>query len=184
MRINLGTGGGSRRDWRTPRWLFDLLNKEFNFALDAAASPENALCPKFFTEDDDGLKQDWALAVGRGRAVFCNPPYGQKQLRLWMSKALAESTRTTVVMLVPARTDTYWWHDIAMDGEVRFIRSRVNFDGGGRKAPFPSAVVILRPFPGQADGTMGSIFSPTRTRVNGGGIEPVKPRDGAEGDRE
>lgn len=173
-RINLGTGDGRRADWRTPRWLFDLLDKEFHFTLDAAATPENALCPMFFTEEQNGLEKSWTMfAAGMGKlgsgAVFCNPPYGQKQLPKWMSKAFLEScptstTGVTCVLLVPARTDAYWFHDLAMLGEVRFIRSRVNFDGGGRKAPFPSCVVIFRKGSDARHGSMSSIISPDRRK--------------------
>jgi hypothetical protein len=100
----------------------------------------NAKCPAFFTRTQDGLKQPW---TGR---VFMNPPYG-RAIGHWMRKAL-EAARSgeaeIVVCLVPARTDTRWWHDFAARGEVRFLPGRVRFGGGQNSAPFPSAVVVFR----------------------------------------
>ncbi len=74
-----------------------------------------------------------------------NPPYG-REIKKWMEKAYLESTKGAVVVcLVPARTDTAWWHDYAMLGKVRFIRGRLKFSGAKHSAPFPSAVVVFRP---------------------------------------
>ena len=127
-------------EWATPRWLFDALNAEFGFELDPCATQGNAKCKRFFTKAEDGLKQDWGAVT-----VFMNPPYG-RPIRRWMAKAF-ESARNgaTVVCLVPARTDTEWWHRYVMKGEIRLFKGRITFEGGAHGAPFPSAVVVFRP---------------------------------------
>jgi len=129
----------STSEWSTPQWLFDTLNVEFHFTLDPCATPGNAKCPNYFTLKEDGLSQDW----GRN-TVFMNPPYGRAISR-WMRKAY-ESARqgATVVCLVPARTDTNWWHQFAIKGEVRFLKGRIRFGDARNTAPFPSAVVVFR----------------------------------------
>ena len=125
-------------DWATPQDFFDALNLEFQFDLDVCASITNAKCEKFFTIEDDGLAQKW---VG---VCFMNPPYG-RTIGKWMAKAVSEwQAGATVVCLVPARTDTNWWHTYAMQGEIRFIKGRLKFGGSKNAAPFPSAVVIFR----------------------------------------
>lgn len=128
-------------EWYTPQDFFERLNAEFNFTLDPCSTHENAKCEKHYTEADDGLKQSW-----HGETVFMNPPYG-RPIKDWMRKAYESSNRNgaTVVCLVPARTDTAWWHDYAMHGEIRFLRGRLKFGGAMDNAPFPSAVVIFRP---------------------------------------
>jgi phage N-6-adenine-methyltransferase len=124
--------------WETPQTVFDALDAEFGFDLDACATPETAKCEQFFTEADDALLQDW-----RG-VVFCNPPYG-RDIGRWMRKAyLSALEGATVVCLVPSRTDTRWWHEFAMRREVRFLRGRLKFGGARNSAPFPSAVVVFR----------------------------------------
>lgn len=155
--------------WATPQGFFDKLNAEFGFELDVCATVDNAKCARFFTIADDGLKQEWR--GGERRVIWMNPPYGEpeqpckqscKKKRCsqrgfhngayrpgiidWMRKAYEASLAgETVVCLVPARTDTRWWHDYAMKGEVRFVRGRLKFGGVKDSAPFPSAVVVLRP---------------------------------------
>ena len=125
-------------DWETPIHFFNELNSEFNFQLDVCASPKNAKCRRFFTEETDGLSQDW-----KG-TCWMNPPYG-RQIADWMKKAYESSIAgATIVCLVPARTDTRWWHEFAMRGEIRFVRGRLKFGGSKFNAPFPSAVVIFR----------------------------------------
>ena len=131
----------SRTDeWATPQALYDALNAEFGFDLDPCATPENAKCRRYFTRDDDGLAQMWA-----GR-VWMNPPYG-REIGRWIEKAHMEAQRgSLVVCLIPARTDTAWWHNHVMQAtEVRFIRGRVRFGGGKAGAPFPSAIVVFKP---------------------------------------
>lgn len=128
--------------WETPQWLFDELNEEFHFTLDVAATEDNAKCPKFFTAAEDGLTRSWA-----GERVFCNPPYGRK-VGEWVRKAYDERGSADIVMLIPARTDTSYFHEyIWGKAEVRFIRARVSFTLGGEevgRAPFPSMVVVYR----------------------------------------
>ena len=127
--------------WATPQDFFDKLNDEFHFTLDAAASPENAKCANYFTEEQDGLAQSW-----EGHTVWCNPPYCRKT-GLWVKKAYEEHQRTgcTVVMLLPSRTDVRWFHDYILGkAEIRFIKGRLKFGGNKNSAPFPSIVVIYR----------------------------------------
>ena len=129
--------------WETPPDLFAELNREFNFTLDPCCSHENHLCESYYTKEDDGLSRDW-----RGTA-FVNPPYG-RELAQWVRKCHAEAGRgITSVMLIPARTDTRWFHDyIYNQAEVRFLRGRIKFGARGvastNSAPFPSMIVIFR----------------------------------------
>ena len=140
-RLNAGLMSSTTDEWATPQDFFDKLNKEFCFELDVCATPENAKCPAFYTKEQDGLVQAWHRAAA---VCWMNPPYG-RQIGAWMKKAYEESQKgATVVCLVPARTDTAWWHDYAMRGSVRFVRGRLKFGGGQNSAPFPSAVVIFR----------------------------------------
>ncbi len=126
-------------EWTTPQFLFDALNTEFGFTLDPCANPDNAKCKRFYTKTEDGLKQDWANEI-----VFMNPPYG-RALDNWMRKAFESSLNgALVVCLVPARTDTHWWHRYAMLAEVRFLRKRLKFGDAQTNAPFPSVIVIFR----------------------------------------
>ena len=124
--------------WATPVDFFNKYNEKFNFELDVCATHENAKCAKYFTIEDDGLSNEW---VG---ICWMNPPYGREIIK-WMEKAYKSSLNgATVVCLVPARTDTKWWHEYAIKGEVEFIRGRLKFGGSKNSAPFPSAVVIFR----------------------------------------
>jgi phage N-6-adenine-methyltransferase len=127
--------------WETPQDLFDKLDAEFGFDLDVCALPENAKCERFYTPESDALWQEWT------GVCWMNPPYG-RQIGRWIQKAYESSLRgATVVCLVPARTDTAWWHDYCMKGEIRFLRGRVYFWKDGQPinpAPFPSAVVVFR----------------------------------------
>jgi len=126
-------------EWPSPRWLFDELNEEFGFELDVCATAENALCERFYTKEDDGLQQPW------DGVCWMNPPYG-RTIGQWMQKASeAASGGATVVCLVPARTDTKWWQAYCLDCEVRFIKGRLRFGEGKYPAPFPSAVIVMRP---------------------------------------
>jgi phage N-6-adenine-methyltransferase len=124
--------------WETPQDFFDRYNAQYGFTLDVCATPENAKCERFFTEEQDGLAQEWT------GICWMNPPYGRK-IEKWVKKAY-ESHRdngATVVCLVPARTDSKWWHDYAMKGRVEFIRGRLKFSDYKWNAPFPSAVVVF-----------------------------------------
>ena len=129
-----------RNDWETPQDLFDMLNAEFNFTLDPCANAENAKCQKYFTQEQDGLRQDW-----QGETVFCNPPYG-REIKKWISKAYQESLKpdTLVVMLLPSRTDTTWFHDYILPyGKINFIKGRLKFGNSKNSAPFPSMIVVF-----------------------------------------
>lgn len=129
-----------KMDWTTPSKLFNELNKEFNFTLDPCCYKETALCEKFFTEKEDGLQQDWG-----GEVVFCNPPYG-REIKKWVKKCYEESLKdnTKVVMLIPARTDTIYFHNyIYHKSEIRFIKGRLKFSESKNSAPFPSMIVIF-----------------------------------------
>ena len=143
-----GAFSSKHHDWQTPAEFFELLNDEFEFTLDAAASAHNAKVSNYFTKEDDALKQDWAKAAGKGGAVFINPPYGRK-IGQWIEKAAEEGQRVTVVALVFARTDVKWFHDHIMPKatELRLIRGRLSFTREGRKgtAPAPSMIVVWRP---------------------------------------
>lgn len=126
--------------WSTPPHLFAELDREFAFTLDVCATAENALCRLFFTIEVDGLAQAWAPHV-----CWMNPPYG-RTIGEWVHKAYTESLNgATVVCLVPARTDTHWWHDWAMKAtEIRYLRGRLKFGGATNGAPFPSAILVYR----------------------------------------
>jgi phage N-6-adenine-methyltransferase len=146
MRINYdmyGNSKGSRSEWATPQDLFDRLNAEFHFTLDAAASKLNHKCEKFFTVKDNGLKQPWS------GTVWCNPPYG-KAVPLWLQKAIEEQAHgVTSVFLVFARTDTGWFHDLVLPhAEIRFLRGRVKFVhptlGTGNNPALGSMVLVFR----------------------------------------
>ena len=126
--------------WSTPNDFFDKLNDEFHFTLDPCSTHGNAKCYKHFTEEENGLLQDWGNEV-----VFCNPPYG-RQIKDWVKKSYEESQKgnTTVVMLIPARTDTIYFHEyIYHKAEIRFIKGRLKFGNAKNSAPFPSMVVIF-----------------------------------------
>ena len=128
-------------EWSTPQDFFDELDKEFNFTLDPCSTSENAKCAKYFTVEDDGLKQDWSNDV-----VFMNPPYG-REIKHWIKKAYEESLNgATVVCLIPSRTDTTYWHDYIFGKayDIRFVRGRLKFGGSKNSAPFPSAVIIYK----------------------------------------
>jgi phage N-6-adenine-methyltransferase len=131
------------QEWGTPQWLFDQLDEEFHFSLDACATERIAKCVKFFSQQEDALLQRWELST------FCNPPYGISMKR-WIRKAYEEAARgNLIVMLLPARTDVEWFHRYCLvpGVEIRFIKGRVDFDGanGRSRAPFPSMIVIFRP---------------------------------------
>jgi len=125
-------------DWETPQWLYDELDKEFHFTVDVCATEKNAKCRDFFSLEVDGLEQNW-----RG-VCWMNPPYGWT-IGKWVRKAYEESQNgATVVCLLPSRTDTAWWHDYCLKGEIRFLRGRLKFSNSKNSAPFPSVIVIFR----------------------------------------
>lgn len=127
-------------EWETPQGLFEELNKMFDFTLDVCATPENAKIPEnYYTIEDDGLTQDWC-----GHRCWMNPPYG-REIGGWVRKAYQESLKpdTTVVCLLPARTDTRWFHEYCTKGAIWFLKGRLRFSGYMHPAPFPSMIVIF-----------------------------------------
>lgn len=138
MSINNGLFTSETDLWATPPDFFEKLNEEFNFELDVCADDNNHKCDKYYTKNDDGLSQKWE------GTCWMNPPYG-REIGKWMKKAYESSLDgATVVCLVPARTDTKWWHDYAIHGEVRFVKGRLKFGDSKNSAPFPSAVVVFK----------------------------------------
>ena len=129
-------------EWATPQWLFDELNKEHGFTLDPASSEDNFKCPKHYTLEDDGLSKDWS-----GETVFINPPYSK--CFEWVKKAHGEAQKenTKVIMLLPGRADTRWFHQFCFDdnvvSEICFIKGRLKFGEQTNSAPFPSVIVIF-----------------------------------------
>ena len=127
-------------EWYTPQPLFDELNNEFHFDLDPCATDQNHKCEKYYTLESNGLTKDWG-----GARVFCNPPYSE--IEKWVEKAFRETRHddTLVVLLIPARTDTKYFHNfIYQRAEIRFIKGRVKYSGAKFNAPFPSMLVIFR----------------------------------------
>jgi hypothetical protein len=125
--------------WFTPQSFFNKYNEIYKFELDVCAIPENTKCEKYFTPEIDGLKQEW------NGICWMNPPYG-RTIKHWVKKAYESSVNgATVVCLLPARTDTSWWHDYCIKGQIEFIRGRLKFGDSKNSAPFPSAVVIFTP---------------------------------------
>ena len=131
----------SKKDnWETPQELFDKLDSVFHFETDLVATPKNTKCKKFFTPEDDSLKQEWT------GVCWCNPPYG-RNVGEWVKKA-ATSNAALIVMLLPARTDTAWFYDWVLTNakSIEFIRGRLKFSLDGEKgqsAPFPSMLVTF-----------------------------------------
>ena len=140
MMKNCSTMFSSKSDeWETPKWLFDALHIEFGFDLDVCATKDNAKCSRYFTKAQDGLSQTWA------GTCWMNPPYG-RQIGKWAEKAYQSGRGgATVVCLLPARTDTKWWQEWCMRGEIFFLKGRLKFGGAKQGAPFPSAIVVFRP---------------------------------------
>lgn len=130
-------------NWCTPQDFYECLDNEFHFALDAAATDKTAKCRLYYTPETDGLAQSWDV----GGAVFCNPPNG-REIGKWVRKSFEEAQAGfPIVLLIPARTDTAWFHDyIYGKAEIRFLRGRLRFtdeDGNAADpAPFPSMVVV------------------------------------------
>lgn len=140
MMNNRGMFSSNTDEWATPQAFFDELNDEFEFTLDPCATPNNAKCPRYFTKEQNGLLQSW-----QGERVFCNPPYG-KEIGKWVEKCYREASEgAMVVMLIPARTDTKYFHEyIYKKHETRFIKGRLKFNDCGKPAPFPSMVVVMK----------------------------------------
>ncbi len=145
--INKAVLSTGKDDWETPPEFFDELNNEFHFTIDPCANEKNHKCERYYTVADNGLLQDWA-----GEVVFCNPPYSPKTKTnpgqgAWIKKCYEEAQKpnTTVVALIPARTDTKAFHQYIYHKakEIRFLKGRLKFVGAKSTAPFPSMVVIF-----------------------------------------
>lgn len=136
-----------RDDWETPKWLFDQLDAQYHFELDVCAQSHDTKCKRFFSPEQDGLSHPWY------GACWMNPPYGREIVK-WVQKAYYAATYggATVVCLLPARTDTNWWHEYVLGGasQITYLRGRLRFVGAKNSAPFPSAVVVFAP-PGKAE---------------------------------
>ena len=129
-------------NWSTPQDFFDKLDDEFHFTLDVCADETNHKCEHYYTKEMNGLSHHW---IG---TIWCNPPYGRK-IGEWVRRAYISSQigSATVVMLLPDRTDTRWFHDYIYNKsntEIRFIKGRLKFGGCKNSAPFPSMVVIFK----------------------------------------
>lgn len=138
--INKGLYTSLTDEWATPQNFFDDLDAEFHFTLDVCATTANAKCSKFYTKADNGLTKIWG-----GERVFCNPPYG-KLIGEWVRKCRAEADKGTLVVgLLPARTDTRWFHEYIYQKskEIRFIKGRLKFGNSKNSAPFPSMIIIF-----------------------------------------
>ena len=128
----------NKDDWETPDVLFNELNNKYHFTIDVASSEQNHKLPRYYTKEQDGLKQDWS-----GEIVFCNPPYG-REISKWIKKAYYSNTKC--VLLIPARTDTKYFHDYIYkkwNVKVEFLKGRLKFSNSKNSAPFPSMIVIF-----------------------------------------
>jgi len=129
-------------DWTTPKAFFEKLDKIFGpFTLDPCCDSATSLTKHYFTEQQDGLSQDWS-----GHNVFMNPPYSRGELKRWIRKAYEESQKrnTLVVALIPSRTDTKYWHEyVTKARHILFVKGRIKFGDGANSAPFPSVVVVF-----------------------------------------
>jgi len=136
--LNKSLFTSSKSDWETPDKLFDRLNNEFEFTIDVCASATNKKVDNYFSVRDNALVQEWT------GICWMNPPYG-KDIKLWVKKAYTASLdgETTVVCLLPCRTDTVWWHEFCMKGEIRFCNKRLKFKNSNNMATFPSAIVVF-----------------------------------------
>ena len=134
--INKGMFSSENERWETPQDFFDSLNKKFNFLLDVAADESNHKCQRYFDETANGLQQPWT------ERNWMNPPYGRK-ISEWCRKADEEAQKGNLtVALLPARTDTKWYHDYCAKWHVCFVKGRIHFSGGG-SAPFPNMIVFF-----------------------------------------
>lgn len=137
-KVNQSWFNRSKIEYETPPEIFDPLNKEFGFTLDVCADESNHKCSEYFTREQNGLANDWS------GVCWMNPPFG-REMKKWIIKAYNEFLKgSTVVCLVPARTNTAWWHDYCMKGEVRFIRGEVTFVGCSNGLWLPMAIVIFQ----------------------------------------
>ena len=138
MSLNQGMMTSNSDEWTTPSALFRALDRRFGFELDPAATSENALCPMFFTEAENGLVKSW-----KPWRVFVNPPYSHVADWMWKCMDEAEKGCPLICALIPARTDTRWWHDFVKSADlIHFLKGRLKFGDGAGSAPFPSALAF------------------------------------------
>ena len=125
-------------EWETPKELFDELNQIFKFRLDVCANKLNYKVKKYYTRAENGLHQKWS------KVNWMNPPYG-REIKKWLERACEEGKKKNcTVCLIPARTDTKWWHNYVMKADIiYFIKGRLKFSNTENSAPFPSAIVIF-----------------------------------------
>ena len=130
-------------EWETPQDLFEQLNNEFHFTLDPCATEHNRKCKYYYDKDKNGLVYSW-----ENHSVFMNPPYG-KEIYKWVQKAYVSSKfdNSVVVCLLPARTDTKWFHNFCVKGRIYFLKGRLKFGGQKNSAPFPSMIVVFDKYP-------------------------------------
>ena len=124
-------------DWETPQDFFENLDQVFDFDIDVCATAANTKCEKYFSREDNGLLKEWT------GTVWCNPPYG-RDVEKWVKKGHDSHLKgTTVVMLLPARTDTNWMHKWVFGSAiVIFLKGRLKFGKSLNSAPFPSMLAI------------------------------------------
>ena len=136
----------NNQEWETPDDLFLRLNKQFSFTRDVCASVENTKCKEFWSEEDSCLDKAW------DGINWMNPPY--KNMKQFIEKAYNERNNAITVCLIPARTNTRWWHDWCMKGHVYFICGRPKFKGCVHGLPQPLALVVF----GEKSGVMDSFY--------------------------
>ena len=160
--LNSAMFSSSSDEWETPQDFFDKLNRMFQFTLDVCATSSNAKCARYFTKSEDGLSQLWE------GICWMNPPYG-REIGLWIKKAHESTIKvgTVVVCLLPARTDTKWWHECVVPHakSIEFLRGRLRFSGKA-PAPFPSALVVFGQPYVQNDGNRLCLDSVASKEVN------------------
>lgn len=158
--------------WATPQEFFNKLNEAYHFDIDVCAAKDTAKCEKFFTKENSCLDKTW----GEGNVCFMNPPYG-REIGKFIKKAYEQSLiGTKTICLLPSRTDTKWFHEFCVKGEIQFLKGRLIFGndaywewvweqeylpnskgelkknslfkkyGVKNSAPFPSMVVIFKGF--------------------------------------
>jgi phage N-6-adenine-methyltransferase len=142
--INDGMMTSNSNEWETPQDLFDKLNAVFQFDLDVCATDENTKCGQWYTKEQDGLAHEWMDF--ENKSAWMNPPYGSG-ITDWLKKAYSENLKgMTVVCLLPARTDTKWFHEwVVGKAEITFLQGRLKFGGCENSAPFPSMIAVYRP---------------------------------------
>ena len=136
--VNKGLFTSDSGEWETPKWLFDKWNKKYEFLVDVCATRNNRKCNFYYNKAMNGLTQDWS------KSNWMNPPYGRNIID-WVEKAHEEAIKGNLtIALLPARTDTKWFHDYIYNKyEIEFLKGRLKFSGSKNSAPFPSMIVIF-----------------------------------------